>query len=261
VSINYTLALRASNGVLPAAAGAFALSGQSASLRRNRSVAAVSGSFAMSGQAVAPAVLTRFTATENPLSGGGLWITNDGLDWTPFRQDSGYAYATHAGTTDFKDSYAYINPSKVSFPADQRVQIELYQASMPSGFTEYEILLRVVASAHSVTLVECNLAKDGQYAEIIGWKGPLGVNNPADFDFYSTGNPVSGVADGGIFEAQIVGNQVTTWYNGTQIATASIAGGSVAHPSGQPGIGGFTTSGSATEMKKIGMKRFKAWGL
>lgn len=219
-------------------------------------------SLARSGGAqAAEGFFSNFSGTEAVLSEGGIWLTNDALDWTIFKKDNGRAYATHAGTTDFKDSYAYVNPAVLAFGPNQRVKIVLFKSSTPTGFTEYEILLRVVTtvSPRTVTLVECNLAKDGQYQEVIGWKGPLGTNGGADFEFYSSGNPVSGgVNDGDIFEAQIVGTVVSTFYNGVPHVTVDIAGGIVPHTVGQPGIGGFTTSGDANEMAKIGMRYFQA---
>jgi hypothetical protein len=223
--------------------------------------AVASRSGARSGAcSAAEGAISTFHLTETTLSESGLWLTNTGLDWTKMVQDTGRAYATHGPSsgTDFRDSYAYINPAVVPFGPDQHVKVVLKKGAGTISFTEWEILLRVVSSAHLVTLIECNLAHDGQYQEIIGWKGALGVSNPGDFEFYSSGNPVSGgVNDGDVFEAQIIGNNVTTFINGVVHATADISGTIIPHPSGQPGIGGFTTQTPA-DMAKIGFTFFQA---
>ena len=111
-------------------------------------------------------------------------------------------------------------------------------------------------SAHYSTGYECDLAFNGQYAEIIKWPGPLGQNQ-SDFKFISAGNPVSGgVHDGDVYQADVIGDVITVRLNGKVIATGtddSIPSG------GAPGIGFFAQGAPAS--KKYSFTSFTGTGL
>ena len=119
-----------------------------------------------------------------------------------------------------------------------------------------EILLRWRDSAHDSRGYECNLAFNGQYAEIIQWPGPRGTQS-SQFKFISRGNPVTaGVHDGDVFQADVVGNVITSRLNGRVIAQgtdSSIPSG------GAPGIGFFWQGAPASQ--KFSLSRFSATGL
>jgi len=196
---------------------------------------------------------TDFDLTESPISEAGHW-KQSGLDWTHIVTAGGLAYGTELGAGGFDDSYAYLGGA---FPANQSATATIHlEAGITASYQEVELLLRWSDSAHNAIGYECNLAFNGQYAEIIKWPGPIGKTK-ADFKFISTGNPVpGGVHDGDIFQADIVGNVITSRLNGKVIATgtdSSISSG------GAPGMG-FYAEGAAAS-KKFSFTHFSATGL
>ena len=196
---------------------------------------------------------TTFDQAESPISQAGKWKQN-GLDWTRVITSGGLAYGTQQGTGAFDDSYAYLSGT---FPANQSATATIHlESGITASYLEVELLLRWSDSAHNSTGYECNLAFNGQYAEIIKWPGPLGKDK-SEFKFISSGNPVSGgVHDGDVFQADVVGNVITSRLNGKVIAKAtddSIPSG------GAPGIGFFAQGAPAS--KKFSFTDFSARGL
>ena len=173
--------------------------------------------------------------------------------WTYVVTAGGLAYGTQAGSGGFDDSYAYLS---ASFPANQSASATIHlEAGITASYAEVEILLRWTDSAHNSIGYECNLAFNGQYAEIIRWPGPLG-RQKSDFTFVSSGNPVSsGVQDGDVFECNVVGNVITSSLNGKMIATGTDS----SIRSGAPGIGFYSEGAPASQ--KFSFSRFSAVGL
>jgi hypothetical protein len=197
--------------------------------------------------------VTEFDLTESFISENGAW-TQNGLDWTRVATSGGLAYGTQTGKNGFDDSYAYLSGS---FPANQSASAVIHlEPGITAAYAEVEILLRWTDSAHNATGYECNLAYNGQYAEIIQWLGPIGKQK-SDFKFISSGNTVvGGVHDGDVFQADVVGNVITSRLNGKVIATAidnTIPSG------GAPGIG-FYAEGAAVG-RKFSFSRFSRLGI
>jgi len=185
---------------------------------------------------------TDFNLTESPISEGGAW-QQMGVDWTRVITANGLAFGTQPGNGGFNDSYAYLAGD---FAANQSASAVIHlESGLSGGYYEVEILLRWRDSAHFSTGYECNLAYNGQYAEIIIWPGAYGTDK-SQFKWVSSGNPVAGgVHDGDVFQADIVGNVITSRLNGKVIATgvdSSIPSG------GAPGIG-FYAEGMAASQK------------
>lgn len=196
---------------------------------------------------------TNFNLTESPISEGGKWKQN-GVDWTRVVTSGGLAFGTQSGSGGFNDSYAYLAGS---FPANQSGSATIHlESGITANYAEVEILLRWTDSAHNATGYECNLAYNGQYAEIIKWPGPFATDK-SQFTFISSGNPVSGgVHDGDVFQADIVGNVITARLNGRVIATgtdSSIPSG------GAPGMGFYSEGAPASS--KYSFTQYTGTGL
>jgi hypothetical protein len=199
------------------------------------------------------AYMTDFDLTESPLSEAGKW-KHEGLDWSPVATSGGLAYGTERGHENFDDSYAYLAGS---FPANQSATAVIHlESGIGAAYQEVEILLRWTDSAHAALGYECNLAFNGQYAEIIKWPGPLGKKK-SDFKFISSGNAIAGgVHDGDVFQADVVGNVITSRLNGKVIATGS---DSSIPSGGAPGIGFYAEGAPASS--RFSFTRFSASGL
>jgi len=209
-----------------------------------------SGGSAVTG---AGSYATEFNLNESPLSEGGKWKHN-GLDWTTIITSDGLAFGTQRGAGGFDDSYAYLAGT---FPANQSGSAVIHlESGIVGAYQEVEILLRWTDTDHTSTGYECNLAFNGQYAEIIRWPGPIGKQK-SDFKFISSGNPVAGgVHDGDTFQCDVIGNVITSRLNGKVIATGSdttIASG------GAPGIGFYAEGAPAS--RKYSFTKFTGTGL
>jgi len=217
---------------------------------------ATSGSASLtviSEAAASSAYSTDFNLNEGSISEAGRWLQN-GLDWTPVVTANGLAYGTQSGKNGFDDSYAYLAGT---FPANQSASAVIHlEAGISVTYQEVEILLRWRDSAHNSTGYECNLAYNGQYAEIIKWPGALGKQS-SEYSFISSGNPVSGgVHDGDLFQADVIGNVITSRLNGRVIATgtdSSIPSG------GAPGIGFYVEGAPAS--RRFSFTHFSGTGL
>lgn len=175
-------------------------------------------------------ISTTFSLTENPISEGNTWYNGgaDGLDWSNVRTANGNAIGTQTNG-GFNDSIAFL---KGTWHADQTAQATVY-ANGPSGnyFPEVELFLRGNISPHSATGYEINFsAASGQYQQIVRWNGPLG-----NFTNLSNINLPSPLASGDVVKATIVGNVITVYKNGIQVAQVT----DNTYSSGSPGIGFF----------------------
>ncbi len=193
---------------------------------------------------------TDFNLTESPISEGNAW-KNVGLDWTFVATAGGYAFGTQTGNGGYNDSYAHLS----GFPPNQSASAVIHiESGITASYNEVEILLRWSDAAHRSIGYECNLAHDGSYAQIIRWPGPLGTGL-GDFAFLGAGAAPSGVHDGDVFSATIVGNTITTFLNGVQLATAKDS----AIANGNPGIGFYWERQAASQ--KFSFSSFSAKGL
>lgn len=184
---------------------------------------------------------TSFPANETPISEGGAWVHN-GTSWFKIDTSGGLAFGTQPGDGSFTDSYAYLK----NFPANQKGTATVFKsASIDTTNThEWEILLRWADTTSTARGYECNLAFNGAYSQIVRWNGALG-----DFTQLSdTGNLGHTINTGDIFEAQIVGNLITTRLNGTVLQTFDVTTGAGATGSvwntGNPGMGFWRGSGA-----------------
>jgi hypothetical protein len=193
---------------------------------------------------------TDFATSESPLSEGSKW-RNVGLDWTVVTSGGGYAYGTQSGTEGYNDSYAILS----GFPANHTASATIHlESGIAAHFAEVEILLRWSDAAHYSTGYECNLAKDGSYAEIIRWPGPLGTSKD-HFTFLAHGDAPDGVHDGDVFSGTISGNTISCSLNGVILVSASDS----SIKTGNPGIG-FYAEG-APGSRKFSFTDFSARGV
>jgi hypothetical protein len=199
------------------------------------------------------AYTTEFDLTESPLAQAGAW-RHAGLDWTDVVTSGGLAYGSQMGDRGFDDSYAYLAGV---FPPNQSASATIHlESGITAAYAEVEILLRWRDGAHDSTGYECNLAFNGQYAEIIKWPGPLGKQK-SDFKFISSGNAVAGgVHDGDVFQADVIGNVITSRLNGRVLATAT---DSSLPSGGAPGIGFYSEGAPASQ--KFSFTKFAGMGL
>jgi len=212
---------------------------------------------------------TDFTSTENPISEGGIWLNGaaDGLLWHNMQTGSGNAYASSfmgVGADRYSDDLAILKPSYISFPANQYAEATLYRNgsyASPDGH-EIELLLRFSISsndAHGYEII-FGCSSPDKYMAIVRWNGGLG-------DYTALYDPGAGsvaMNDGDVFRAEIIGNILSVYRNGSLISGASvdITGfpGSVWN-SGQPGMGSWPIPGAGTVLADLGWKSFRAGSL
>jgi hypothetical protein len=172
---------------------------------------------------------TDFDGTENPLSEGGVWL-NNGLDWTRVQKFNGNAYGTQSGSGGYDDSYAHLALTAAGWPSNVTLSGVVY---MPQpilvGTHEVELLLRWSDSPHVARGYEVGISYGGDVG-IVRWNGALGDFTPIG----STGR-YSGLRDGDVFSATVVGSVISGYVNGVKIAQAVDS----TYPGGSPGIGFF----------------------
>lgn len=178
---------------------------------------------------------TNFDLTENPISEGGRWAQQGGvtgLDWSNVRTSGGIAYATQTGFDGYNDSIALLS----GFGANQRISaVVSFTGSISSntGSHEVELILRGSYGPHTQRLYECNLgySSTGYYMQIIRMNGAIG--DYTDIGITVTGTPA--IKNGDVMTAEIIGNQISVYLNGTLMQKATDS----TYSSGQPGIGFF----------------------
>jgi len=174
---------------------------------------------------------TEFEETENPISENGVWLNGrtDGLDWSDVATYSGVAHGT-AATLRYSDPTAVL---KGTWAEDQMVEATVYSVNQTGRlYQEVELRLRSSISPHSCTGYEvffrC-LKTPHAYTQIVRWNGPV-----ADFTILADkSGPQYGVTNGDVVKATIVGNVITAFINGVQMAQVT----DDAFTSGNPGIG------------------------
>ena len=196
---------------------------------------------------------TRFTADEDPICDGGLWINGkrEGIDWADVVVKDGIAYgaSTRMAEAERRVEQGNLSESGAAAPEGDyddptavlagewgrnqyakggvfsRNQTERY-------FQEVEIRLRSTITPHACTGYEvffrC-LKTEAAYAEIVRWNGPV-----ADFtSLAKRSGPGYGVQDGDVIEACIEGNVLRGFINGVEVISAT----DDAFAAGSPGIG------------------------
>lgn len=199
---------------------------------------------------------TTFPLTENPMSESGIWLCGAavGLDWTDPRTSGGVSYGTqNPGSSNTDDSIACIDATKLSFPANQQVDVTVVvDPALSTGQHEMECLLRFAISGHNARGYECNYsygngAGGPSYQQIVRWNGSL---NSFDVLAQTFGAPAPVTGD--TIRATIVGNLITVYlvHLGVQSFVQSVditAFGGTVWASGQPGIGTWHGNNSSTD--------------
>jgi MYXO-CTERM domain-containing protein len=170
---------------------------------------------------------TNFPLTENPISEGGNWINGatTGLDWGDVSTTPGQTH-DHSGAARYGDATALLTGSWLP---DQMAQATVY-AGNTFTYPEVELRLRSNLSAHKCTGYEITFSlSPNSYALIVRWNGPLGnftiLQQP-------TGSQYA-VKAGDVVKATIVGNVITAYKNGMQMAQATDS----TYATGNPGMG------------------------
>lgn len=200
-------------------------------------------SLALAVSASARTYTTTFSATENPISAGSLWINGlaTGLDWANVRTIPGLAFGTQSGVeSSDNDSTALILGA---WGPDQTATATVHSVNQQNGptgnFEEVELRLRSAITAHSCTGYEIlfNCRHDGnQYIQIVRWNGAL------DAFTLINGQTGPGISDGDIIKATIVGSTITAYVNGTSIFSVT----DTTYTTGAPGVGFYFKVSSGT---------------
>lgn len=202
---------------------------------------------------------TEFVAAENPLSEGGIWVCGKvvGLDWNNPQSVSGRACASvrsGASGSRYDDSIAHLSRSRVAVRENQYAQGTVYRAPgySPTGSKhEIELLLRFEITAHGARGYEVLWGHDGDFA-IVRWNGPLG-----DYTALGVNGPGPGVAvDGDVLRAEIDGNLIMVYKNGSLVGTSPP---NSTWTDGQPGLGFWPVDSSTPA--SYGWSRFEAGSL
>lgn len=181
---------------------------------------------------------TAFALTENPISEGSIWTSGSAL--TVMRTTSARCFGTQTGTNGDDDSIAALN-SGIWHP-NQSVSGTIHKAGSltGSGFREIELVLHFQGGHW----IECNLAYNGAYQDVVYIINPGGNTQGTDFIFLNatpgSGGPGS-VSDGAVFSAQWLNGTVTTFINGTPFQSCPDTS---PLKTGAPGIGSFISGTS-----------------
>lgn len=205
---------------------------------------------------------TNFPLNENPISEGGVWVRGgtEGLDWTNPLTTGGHAVASTVPTpTRYSDDIAIIKSSAVAFNANQYAQGTVYLApgyTGNGGGHEVELLLHFSISAHDAHGYEVLWGLPG-YMAVVRWNGPVTSYTP----IYDPGvGSIPVPKDGDVLRAEISGNIIKVFRNGTQVGP-NIDVSSVGNvwSSGQPGIGFWPVDGAIPG--NYGWKSYQAGSL
>ena len=195
---------------------------------------------------------TNFALTENPISEGGRWVNGGtvGLDWTNVSTTSGLAIGHEGGIVDYTDATALLTGS---WGPDQSAMATIHTVNQNDAcYEEVELRLRSSLSAHSCTGYEisekCSTTA-GAYLIIVRWNGAVG-----DFTILKELNGATyGIRNGDSVRATIIGNVVTAYINGVQMAQATDA----TFKTGNPGMG-FNLHGCTATNGDYGFTSFTA---
>jgi hypothetical protein len=173
---------------------------------------------------------TSFPLTENPISEGGRWINGTvGLDWTHVSTTPGLAIGHQVGAS-YTDATALLTGT---WGPDQAATATVYTVNQNDGcFQEVELRLRSALAPHVSTGYEIGFKASqttSAYLNIVRWNGPLG-----DFTYlFKQSGAQYGITTGDVVSATVVGNVITAYKNGMQMAQVTDA----TYASGTPGMG------------------------
>ncbi len=172
---------------------------------------------------------TNFPLKENPISEGGRWMSGKavGVDWGDISTTPGLAVG-HAGPKRFADATALL---KGTWGPTQTAEAVVF-SKVVRRYPEVSLRLRSSLSAHNCSGYEISnsLRKDNTaYLIIVRWNGPL-----ADFTYLAQlGGKKYSVTTGDVVKATIVGNIITAYKNGVQLAQVT----DNTYLTGNPGMG------------------------
>lgn len=179
---------------------------------------------------------TNFPNTENPIAENGHWIDGGtiGLDWTNVSTTPGFAIGHEVGAS-YTDATALLTGS---WSPDQNVSATVHTMNQnDSCYQEVELRLRSSLAAHQNKGYEVSFKMSqtsSAYIIIVRWNGPLGS---FDYLFNQQGTQFA-VKDGDVVSADISGNTITAYINGTKKAQVDITAiGGTVYQSGSPGMG------------------------
>lgn len=180
---------------------------------------------------------TSFPLTENPISDGGQWVNGGtvGLDWANVSTTPGLAIGNQTGAS-YSDATALLTGA---WSPDQRSTATVFAAGVlnEACYSEVELRLHSAISAHSNRGYEISFnvsSTSAAYLIIVRWNGTLG-----DFTILFNANGTQyGVKNGDVVSASVVsasfvGNIITAYKNGVQMAQVT----DDTWPSGSPGMG------------------------
>lgn len=200
----------------------------------------------LSTQAFSKSYETNFDLVEDPISEGGVWL-HEGLDWTTVRTNNGVACGTHHAT-GYDDSYAHLS----GFGPDQASEAIVYKSGSFSANQEIELHLRWSDSEHNARGYEVLVEANNHYAYIVRWNGALGdftiLSSSSTFSLPRT--PVSG----DVLRAQMVGSEITVYFNGDQVGSIT----DTTWTDGNPGIGFYSDDPSGEPNDRFCFTSFSA---
>lgn len=192
---------------------------------------------------------TVFPATESPISEGGFWLGGAvvGLDWSNINTTPGKAVGTQNGTATGNARFADSMAIRTGTWGPNQTSIGVVFNNLGAGgdwAAEVEFFLRFYVGAHEAFGYEINFACNpgrlgggaNDYCTIVRWNGVIG-----DFTTLQTQHP-GAVHQGDVLTAQINGNTLTGFINGSSVITATDS----MFASGNPGFGGFFSNGTQT---------------
>jgi hypothetical protein len=154
-----------------------------------------------------------------------------GLDWSDVSTSKGQAVGHQKGDVHYLDGTALLTGL---WGADQMAKATVFAGTTyASDYPEVELRLRSSLSAHNCSGFEIAFSAAGKtakaYLMLVRWNGPVG-------DFTVLKQPFGlqyGVITGDVVKASIIGNTLTAYINGVQVAQATDS----IYTSGNPGIG------------------------
>ena len=182
---------------------------------------------------------TSFPLTENPISESGAWINGGtvGLDWTNVSSTPGLAVG-HQCCANYTDATAILTGT---WAPDQQVTATVYAVNPKDAcYQEVELRLRSVISARVNRGYEISFKASptsSAYVVIVRWNGALGNYTVLT----NRGGAQYGVKTGDIVSARMIGNVITVYKNGVQVAQVT----DNVYTTGTPGMGFNLNNGPA----------------
>ena len=176
---------------------------------------------------------TKFVSTENPISENGNWINGkaNGLNWSDVSSSKGKAVGHQEGGVHYLDGTALLSGI---WGSDQAAKATVFVGTTyASDYPEVELRLRSSLTAHNCSGYEIAFSVAGKtpkaYLMLVRWNGPVGDYTVLKQPF----GPQYAVSNGDVVKATIIGNTITAYINGMQMAQATDS----VYKAGSPGIG------------------------